>query len=369
MHDELLGHWFKQQVESYTDLGEVFHENLRIRRADLPWDALCALLRAVEHVKIVDPNGICTVLARWSTGALRVYNACAAAMPDYMQGAAGASSRKAHLLLQRQPAQVSLSSILPLDPIAVQLLSLLTPHSLPPRRARLGAGRKHTVNVLTSTAQGLTAEPFDMAKPRCRFIRENYTSDVAQVFPEIVRFIQGKTPLDAGRLVLIDGPPGTGKTFLIQALLAYKSTCVLVPGAAGAMLDNPAFVPWVVNYCREANGITLVIEDADELLRNREQGGSLSALSGLLNATSGIMAALTNLRVLCTINTDGSTASIDPAVLRAGRLFKRVHIGGLPAEQARAVVLRETGNDLAAAKVPSKGLTLAECYALARESA
>lgn len=362
-----LASWWKRRVMRAEGLVDATSTTFSLRRSDLN----VAMLRALPGVEVAvttQHNGCGDVLLRWDSGCAHLVGAVCDPIDPCVQG----QLRKVELRHRRTfgpNVRVSIGYLTPISDTTRSVFAALTPLSLASARAHSVAARTCTINVLTVGTGGLRVTPFDMPRRRCTLVKGNYTPDVLQGHADLIRFVQGRTPLDAGRLAIIDGPPGTGKTYLIQSLLAAKSTCVLVPGSAVSMLDQPAFVPFIIDYCRDAErSVTLVLEDADELLRNRDVGGDLAALSALLNATSGIMATLTNLRVIASVNTDPSGGLIDPAAKRAGRLYRRLHVGLLPREQAAAVVLRESRSEIAAARVPPGGLSLADCYARAREA-
>jgi hypothetical protein len=248
-------------------------------------------------------------------------------------------------------------------------------------QAVLDAVKKHTVKrrakkarqirrvgIIVVDPTGSLGVHWHPIKARER-LQDNYEAPVVETVPSIGAFCAGRVPPVQGALVLIDGPPGTGKTSLIRGLIKkYPGNYIIAAGATVANLQNPGFIPFILGLCREfRGGITLILEDADEVVLKRSAHQDLGLLSTLLNATSGILSDVLNLRVVATVNT-GQESQIDGAVLRPGRLYRHLHVGPLGQEKAREVVLRETGgNDLAAQRVPAKGLTLAEAYALATE--
>jgi len=107
----------------------------------------------------------------------------------------------------------------------------------------------------------------------------------------------------------------------------------------------------------------LIIEDADECLTTRG-ADNISAISALLNLSDGILGHLLNLRIVVTTNR--SVKDIDKAVMRPGRLCKRIEIGHLNNEQALKVYKRLTGKDDNPFGSKSNW-TLAETYSAAKE--
>lgn len=225
---------------------------------------------------------------------------------------------------------------------------------------------RRTVGLIEASSNRVGFAINDYSTPRQPFVRGNYTEEVLEQYDRLRAFCQRKTPPEAGALVLLDGPPGTGKTHLIRGLINnVAAPFVLAAGSTIANLENPGFVPFVLRECRDRGGLVLILEDADSVVIKRDLMQDVSTLSLLLNATSGILGDLMNLRVIATVNT-WSEDRVDPAVLRPGRLFSRIHVGELAEEHAREVVLRVSkGNELAARRVTGE-LTLAQAYAVAR---
>lgn len=235
----------------------------------------------------------------------------------------------------------------------------------PKPRAR--RSRARTLHMLTSSGRGgLDVTGFPL--PRGPALNPAaYPEQVPSFLTELGAFSRGKTDPAEGKLVIIDGPPGTGKTSLLRELIRReRAPFLLAAGNVVASLDDPSFASFILAEAQERGGLTLLLEDADSVIVNRALTGDVGVLSLLLNATSGLLGDLTQLRVIATVNT-WDEERVDPAVLRPGRLFRRLTLGLLPREQAQALVRELTaGNELAVARV-TKPLLLGEAYALARE--
>jgi ATP-dependent 26S proteasome regulatory subunit len=193
--------------------------------------------------------------------------------------------------------------------------------------------------------------------------RENYGSTVLEAYDRICKDLRAETPL--GRLNVIDGPPGTGKTWLTRGFLTDVRGVVfiIVQAQDVAHLADPEVLPALLRFS-DTNGrqpLVLVIEDADEVLAPRDRG-SMSTVSALLNLSDGLLGLVLDLRVIATTN--AKRVELDPAVIRPGRLGTMAHVGLLGPEHCQAIYERLTGRT----KVFWEEKTLAEVYSDARDT-
>jgi ATP-dependent 26S proteasome regulatory subunit len=192
--------------------------------------------------------------------------------------------------------------------------------------------------------------------------RGNYSEEVITDYDHIVADLKTANP--CGRLIILAGPPGSGKTFLVRSLLQEipRAAFVLVPAHLVQDLGSPELLPALVQVRRDglSGAIVLVIEDADKVLVERKSG-DMNAISALLNLGDGILGSSLDVRILATTNASG--LEMDAATRRPGRLCRYIEVGSLSADQASKVIQRVTRKSFTF----KEDATLAEIYRKARD--
>ena len=161
-------------------------------------------------------------------------------------------------------------------------------------------------------------------------------------------------------LSIFEGRPGTGKTFYLRHLMGVLKEShrfYFIPTSTMGVLSKPEFIGFWADQRRiHANReFVVILEDSDAALMirssdNREQ------VSAILNLSDGMLADFLRLQIICTINC--STADIDPALLRPGRLLCHRIFGRL--DYPQAIRLAES----LGRKLPSaRDYSLAEVFA------
>jgi transitional endoplasmic reticulum ATPase len=189
--------------------------------------------------------------------------------------------------------------------------------------------------------------------------------------------------VDPPRGVLLYGPPGCGKTFLVRALAG--SGALNVFSVKGAELldkwvgESERAVRELFRRARDAAPALVFLDEVDALAPRR--GGSPDA-GGAGVADRVVAALLTELdgvepmRDVVVLGATNRPELIDPALLRPGRLERLVYVPP-PDAQARAAILRAAARntplaadvDLDALAAELAGYSAADCGALIREAA
>ena len=129
----------------------------------------------------------------------------------------------------------------------------------------------------------------------------------------------------SANILLLIGPPGTGKTTFIRGLLAHRECSAIVTYDAGILEKDGFFARFI-----EDDAEVMVLEDSDAFLKSRSDGNTM--MHRFLNVGDGLVTTKGKKMIFST--NLPSIRDIDSALIRPGRCFDIVTFDALDVQQA-----------------------------------
>lgn len=130
----------------------------------------------------------------------------------------------------------------------------------------------------------------------------------------------------SANILLLIGPPGTGKTTFIRGLLAHRNCSAIVTYDAGILEKDGFFARFI-----EDDAEVMVLEDSDAFLKSRSDGNTM--MHRFLNVGDGLVTTKGKKMIFST--NLPSIRDIDSALVRPGRCFDIVTFDSLSLHDAK----------------------------------
>jgi hypothetical protein len=260
--------------------------------------------------------------------------------------------------------------------------------ALIPAYEKVKESDKVTIGFWMKTGMGVIVTNRSLRISEWSTIENNYTDEVTEAMADLMAL--GPDDLrENGRLILLYGPAGTGKTHAIRSLTKkwneWCDACYILDPSQ--FLHDPSYMLHAVMSClpesneRDENGESVdqpwnpgliepvkqdrwklfIIEDANELISAGARETAGQALSQLLNLTDGLVGQGSN--ILFLITTNEPIDKLHEAVSRPGRAIARINFDLLSVEKANEWLKNKGVNDEVAGKT-----SLATVYSTFKKS-
>lgn len=208
-----------------------------------------------------------------------------------------------------------------------------------------------TVKLIYRSGSSYSTSEFTLPKIKLD-ISENYNDDLPEIHEKILEFLKLKRNDGHGRLVVLHGEPGTGKTSYLKWIIQkYRiDNIIFITPEILVSFASTEFTSFLTRY-RDS---IFIVEDAEKVIVSRDDN-IISPVSHILQLTDGFLGDAFNLRLIMSFNKE--IESVDSALLRKGRMRLQYRFDKLSIEKSQKKL-----NSLGVEKRINEEMTLAEIY-------
>ena len=193
------------------------------------------------------------------------------------------------------------------------------------------------MNILTARHEEWTSTSWQPKRPLESLvladqILEDLLADLRYFLNTATWYAERGIPYRRG--YLLHGPPGTGKTTLVLAAAGELKLSVAVLTLSNRLMSDESLRAMVDAL---PLATILLIEDVDCVLKEKRETNDVTrvTLSGLLNALDGVSSREGRVLFLTTNHPE----RLDPALIRPGRVDRKVELAHATPDQARRLFL------------------------------
>lgn len=210
--------------------------------------------------------------------------------------------------------------------------------------------KPNNIRVIRAVQGGFDLSDFEVDDIENFSLEDEYNDDFKKEAEKIYKFIDA----EKSGIVILHGEKGTGKSTFINQLILDKpeKSFIYFPSSLVPLLGEPTFT----DFLPRLKGCVLILEDCEDALRSRNELGTNSPVNQLLNLADGLLKSL-KVKFICTFNAEVST--IDPALLRKGRLISKYEFKKLNKDKATKLLRELYEDDSLEAK---EDMSLADIY-------
>lgn len=171
----------------------------------------------------------------------------------------------------------------------------------------------------------------DIEAPKWEQIARNYAPSARDA---LAGLLPAKLDDLSGHFAVVHGPPGTGKTTYLRALMqAWRGQASFwYVMDAERFFGDPAYMTSVLFSATSREWNVLLVEDAEEFIAPGAKAQVGQALSRLLNLGDGLLGQ--GLKHLFVFTTNAPDQELHPAMIRPGRCFAKIEVPLFTAAEA-----------------------------------